>query len=460
VGVRVVGLACVGLWATVAAAAGDEVAPAERLRAHVEFLAGDALRGRASGSAEERIAAEYAAAMLRAAGLQGAATTGGFVESVELVRQPFAGAPFVEAGGHRFEHGPAAAFYRLSAPPVEGPLVRLRPGAAADEVAGKVVLATLDPAAGRAGLGVLFELLEGGAAAVLVADAPAVAGFRDSLAGRPPSAATELARVPVQPRGLVLLGREASAAFALLPEGTPVRLGARLAEPVREATWNAVAMLPGTGDDGEAVLLSAHLDHLGVREGEAGGDPIFNGADDDASGVAAVLELARRLAQGGPARRTLLVALYGSEEKGGHGSRSFREDPPVRLARIVANLQFEMLGRPDPMVPERHLWLTGFERSTLGPWLAGRGARLVADPRPGENFFRRSDNYPLAVRGVVAHTVSSFGLHADYHRPSDEPQTLDYAHLADAVEQLVAPLRALLESDQRPAWVEGGQPGR
>ena len=174
-GVRVVGVACVGLWATVAAAAGDEVAPAERLRAHVEFLAGDALRGRASGSAEERIAAEYAAAMLRAAGLQGAATTGGFVESVELVRQPFAGAPFVEAGGHRFEHGPAAAFYRLSAPPVEGPLVRLRPGAAADEVAGKVVLATLDPAAGRAGLGVLFELLEGGAAAVLVTDAPAVA---------------------------------------------------------------------------------------------------------------------------------------------------------------------------------------------------------------------------------------------------------------------------------------------
>lgn len=453
-------VAMAGLWAACAVAAAGPEDLVLRLRAHVEFLAGDALRGRASASGDERIAAEYAAAMLRAHGLEGAAENGGYVERVDLVRQPFASAPYLEAGGRRFEHGAALAFYRLSGVPVEGPLVRLRPGAAAEEVAGKVVLAQLEPGAGRAALGVLFDLMEGGARAVLVADAPAVASFRTALAGRAPEAATELATAPVRARGLVLLGPEASAVFASLPEGTPVRLDAKLGATVHETTWNALAHLPGTGSDGEAVLLSSHLDHLGVKADEAGGDTIFNGADDDASGVAAVLEMARLLAEGGPTRRTLLVALFGSEEKGGHGSRAFRERPPVRLARIAANLQFEMLGRPDPLVPPRHLWLSGFERSTLGPWLAGRGARLVADPRPAENFFRRSDNYALATRGVVAHTVSSFGLHADYHRPSDEPRLLDYAHMADAVASLVGPVRALLDASERPAWVEGGQPGQ
>ena len=95
-------------------------------------------------------------------------------------------------------------------------------------------------------------------------------------------------------------------------------------------------------------------------------------------------------------------------------------NPPVPLTQIVADLQFEMLGRPDPKVPPGTLWLTGFERSTLGPELARQGAALVADPHPEQNFFQRSDNYPLALRGVIAHTISSFGLHTDYHRPSDD----------------------------------------
>jgi Zn-dependent M28 family amino/carboxypeptidase len=180
-------------------------------------------------------------------------------------------------------------------------------------------------------------------------------------------------------------------------------------------------------------MLSAHLDHLGMNEALPGDDKIFNGADDDASGCVAVLELARVLAAGRRPRRTVYFVCFGSEERGGFGSRYFIEHSPVPLAKIVADLTFEMLGRPDAKVPAGTLWLTGFERSTLGPELARQGASLVADPHPEQHFFQRSDNYPLALRGVIAHTISSFGLHADYHRPSDEISKIDFSFMTRSI---------------------------
>jgi Zn-dependent M28 family amino/carboxypeptidase len=232
--------------------------------------------------------------------------------------------------------------------------------------------------------------------------------------------------------------------------------------PHRE-TWNALAMLRGSSQPGEVVLLTAHLDHLGVGRGNPmrpGGDVIYNGADDDASGVAAVLTLARLLARGPRPARSILFVLFGSEEIGGYGNRAFLEHPPVPLGSIVANLEFEMIGRPDPAVPAGTLWLTGFDRSNLGPELAKHGAHLVKDPHPREDFFRRSDNYALALQGVIAHTVSSFGMHRDYHRPSDELRTIDFRHMTEAIASMIAPVRWLADSGFKPAWNPGGQPGR
>ena len=77
--------------------------------------------------------------------------------------------------------------------------------------------------------------------------------------------------------------------------------------------------------------------------------------------------------------------------------------------KLVANLEFEMIGRPDDKVKEEELWLTGYERSDLGPELAKRGAKLVQDPHPEQNFFQRSDNIQLARAGIIAHTVSKMG---------------------------------------------------
>lgn len=225
-----------------------------------------------------------------------------------------------------------------------------------------------------------------------------------------------------------------------------------------KATWNAIGVLRGS-QPGEAIMLSAHLDHLGVNESLTG-DKIFNGADDDASGSVAVLELARVLAAGKRPRRTIYFVCFGSEERGGYGSRYFIAHSPVPLPEIVANLTFEMLGRPDEKVPGGKLWLTGYERSTLGPELARQGAALVADPHPEQNFFRRSDNYPLALRGVIAHTVSSFGLHTDYHRPSDDISKIDFPFMTRSLNSLVKPVRWLANSTFRPAWLPGQAPTR
>ena len=233
----------------------------------------------------------------------------------------------------------------------------------------------------------------------------------------------------------------------------------RGAPEVEATTTNVVGILRGNDPtlSKDTILLSAHLDHLGVREGMPG-DNIFNGADDDASGVTAVLELAEALAAGPKPKRTVVFALFGSEEIGGWGARYFQEHPPTPIESFVANLEFEMIGRPDPAVAAHTLWLTGYERSNLGPELAKHGARLVADPHPEQNFFRRSDNYVLATKGIIAHTVSSFGLHSDYHRPSDDLSRVDFKHMTEAIASMVEPVRWLINSDFKPAWNNGGKP--
>jgi hypothetical protein len=242
-----------------------------------------------------------------------------------------------------------------------------------------------------------------------------------------------------------------------LPARTQQRLS-RLEDTPRTETWNAIAILRGTDLASEVVLLTAHLDHLGIGPANAAGDTIYNGADDDASGTTAVLTLARALTSGPRPRRTIVFALFGSEEIGGFGNQAFLAHPPVPLASIVANLEFEMIGRPDPAIPADDLWLTGFDRSNLGPELARHGAHLVADPHPTQNFFRRSDNFALARQGIIAQSVSSFGLHKDYHQPSDELSKIDFPHMVNAIASMIEPIRWLANTTWRPAWNPNGRP--
>jgi Zn-dependent M28 family amino/carboxypeptidase len=228
---------------------------------------------------------------------------------------------------------------------------------------------------------------------------------------------------------------------------------------VEATTTNVLGILPGRDAvlKNETILLSAHLDHLGVGR-EVNGDKIYNGADDDASGVTAVLELAKALTTRARPKRTVVFALFGSEEIGGFGARYFLEHLPVPFESLIANLEFEMIGRPDAAVAPHTLWLTGYERSNLGPALKLFGARLVADPHPEQHFFQRSDNIVLARKGIVAQTVSSFGLHTDYHRPSDDLAHIDFAHMTEAIQSMVGPVRWLVNSSFKPEWNPGGRP--
>jgi len=246
-----------------------------------------------------------------------------------------------------------------------------------------------------------------------------------------------------------------------LPDPLPPRTQQRIAkfqDVPRKETWNAVAILRGTTSPDEVILLTAHLDHLGIGPANAAGDTNYNGADDDASGTTAVLTLAHILATGPRPKRTIVFALFGSEELGGFGNRAFLAHPPVPLTDIVANLEFEMIGRPDPAVPAGTLWLTGYDRSNLGPELAKHGAHLVDDPHPKANFFRRSDNYALAQQGIIAQTVSSYGLHKDYHQPSDEIGTIDFTHMTNAIASMVDPICWLANSSWKPEWLPGRKP--
>jgi Zn-dependent M28 family amino/carboxypeptidase len=255
---------------------------------------------------------------------------------------------------------------------------------------------------------------------------------------------------------------------APLPNPLPERLAGYLKkhgfdQNERTDTWNALGLLRGTDAGtgpavaGEVILLTAHLDHLGLGEA-VNGDSIYNGADDDASGTTAVLELARALSKGQRPRRSILFVLFGSEELGGYGNAYFLEHPPVRLTQIVANLEFEMIGRPDPALPAKTLWLTGYERSDLGPALTQHGAAISADPHPDQHFFQRSDNYALAKKGIVAQTVSSFGLHKDYHQPSDEIAKIDFDFLTHSISSMAGPVRWLATTTWRPQWKAGGRP--
>ena len=182
------------------------------------------------------------------------------------------------------------------------------------------------------------------------------------------------------------------------------------------AAVNVLGVLPGREPRlrDEAIVVSAHYDHLGIGR-PVNGDSIYNGAADDASGTTAVLEVARLLGRQRPApRRTVVFLLATGEERGMLGTRWYLNHPVVPLDHTVANLNVEMIARPDSLAggPGK-AWLTGFERSTMGPMLREAGIPIVADPRPEQHYFERSDNYPFARRGVVAHTLSSFGFHDD-----------------------------------------------
>lgn len=437
------------------------------IRAQLSFLASDALQGRGSGTGYERIAAEYIGSQFRQFGLEpggdaDASGNKGFVQRVPLETSKFTEPPAltVTSGSdtHKWQFGRDFLVSFLRAHKLSGELQVIDPSGTPAK--GAVVVVKMpgnaNPDERRA---VMMKAFSAGSAAVVMPETEANRKTREAGDARLPNLPGRVAGAGDGQFAAISLRQDAVDVLAGLPAGARAEFGGAVEQSDGGATWNAIGVIRGTDPSGEAIMLSAHLDHLGVNE-QLTGDKIFNGADDDASGCVAVLEMARVLAAGKRPRRTIYFICFGSEERGGFGARYFISNSPVPLEKIVADFNFEMLGRPDAKVPPGTLWLTGYERSTLGPELVKQGAALVKDPHPDQNFFQRSDNYTLALRGVIAHTVSSFGLHTDYHRPSDDISKIDFPFMTRSINSLVKPIQWLANTTFKPTWLPGQAPGR
>ena len=219
---------------------------------------------------------------------------------------------------------------------------------------------------------------------------------------------------------------------------------------------NVVGILEGSDPvlKREFIVLSAHMDHVGIGV-PVNGDSIYNGADDDASGTTGVIELAEALSRpvARPKRSVLFLTVSG-EEHGLWGSAWFTEHSPVPIAQIVADLNIDMIGRnwKDTIV------VIGKEHSDLGATLdrvnrahSELGMKAIDDLWPEENFYFRSDHYNFARKGVPILFFFN-GTHADYHGPNDEPDRIDAEKEARIVRLVYLIAQEVGNAREKPAW--------
>ncbi|MBY0504251.1 MAG: M20/M25/M40 family metallo-hydrolase [Bryobacteraceae bacterium] len=429
---------------------------ADALKAHVSFLASDALEGRNSPSKGLDIAAEYIASRFRALGLKPLGDDGYF-QTADWTRSQVNPEGFqltLEASGKKYEI-PYSQVILEPAPKTAlagVTMTRLTleqaSQASDDTLRGQALLINLPPldrpvmqryAALRRRLLKLAPT-----AVVLIAEGQA-----------PPSrgGATlrSVADTPLLPAVIIRQPELASLTEAKLT----LNLAPALETPAKMR--NVAALLEGEDLRDQAVLVSAHYDHLGLAT--SGPDTVYNGANDNASGVAGVLEVAAALAKlPAKPRRSVLFLTFFAEEKGLLGARHYTLHPLLPLAQTVANLNFEQLGRTDSSEgPNLDMVnLTGFDFSNLKDTLAAAGAltgvRLVKNEKSSDAFFGASDNQPFADRCVVAHTASVTYEFPDYHQLGDEWRKLDYDNMAKVVRMLGTGVLLLANQQTRPAY--------
>lgn len=218
--------------------------------------------------------------------------------------------------------------------------------------------------------------------------------------------------------------------------------------------FNVIGVLEGKSKKDEYVIVSAHYDHIGMKK-EGEGDLIFNGANDDASGVTGVIALAEYFAKKGNERSIVFVA-FTAEEMGLVGSRYFGKG--IDASKFVAGINLEMIGK-EPGTGPKTAWLTGFERSDFGKIiqknLEGTGYKLFPDPYPKFRLFFRSDNASLARLGVPSHTFSTTQIDIDknYHQVSDEAETLDIGIITETIKAVAKGTESIINGEDTPTRV-------
>jgi hypothetical protein len=453
-----------------------ETVSADALRGHLSFLAADALGGRVNGSSGLDVAAEYVASRMRAAGLEPLGDDGYFQTAPAVVAVPRAsGFRFAVSTPEGAAEIPPEEFQMTTVEPIavtDVEIVKVPPGQSIDPdaIAGRAVLTEVEempPAPGRreaytARQRWTRELLAAQPALVVaVARGLRVpTGYFDSPTLIEPPSAT-------RPPGRVVTTSSAALArlYAALPPGRAQgRLTLEIAEPRRQPTSlrNVAGLLRGSDPSlsGTYVLVSAHYDGTGPRPGATGPDLIWNGANDDGSGTATVVELAAAFARlrAHPRRSIVFLAFFG-EEKGLLGSAYYAAHPLVPLAKTVADVNLEHLGRTDSTERSKAgtASVTGYDYSDLPAIFeaAGRttGIEVYRDARRSGPFFAGSDNYSLASVGVVAHTVCVvFEDFADYHGAGDEWPKIDFANMERTARMVGAAVLMIADATAEPRW--------
>ncbi len=412
----------------------------------VSFLASDEMKGRDTPSPELTRAGEYVADQFKSAGLVGGAADGTFFEKSTIKTIAF---PFDEikcdAEGKPQEHfGLFAAgkedVHLEGVPAIfdaNNPKIKLSGIAIVD-----VTDLTGRGAAIRTGSRIAAAQQSGAEAVLLVTkpDSPLIATAQRA---RRPRLVRRRSRISIPALLVTSVKKDAN-----------YQLSVPAAKPGETEVANVIGLIRGSDEAlaDEAIIFTAHLDHIGFQPGLP--DPVFNGADDDASGVTGVLMLAKAFGalKQKPKRTVIFMAFWG-EEKGLLGSKQYTSKPTWPLDKIVANINLEMIGRPEGGAHNK-CWMTGWDQSNLGSELA-RGAKRVGvevfnHPRFSAMLYRASDNFSFVKKGVIAHSFSAGSMHSDYHQVTDHWQKLELKHMTQVIRGVFAGSLPLADGEWTP----------
>jgi hypothetical protein len=428
---------------------------ADSLRGHVAFLASDLLEGRGTPSRGQDLAVEYIAAQFRRAGLEPAGDDGYFqtanwqyaerrADDVNFSVSAGGATINVAAGGVTGNFLDPLAL--AATPAVFMPWKEALENSAAAN--GKVLVVPAAPVPGAARQ--LQEKLKSKPALVIMIDREKRHGAGTGGWLVNPEQAAVQGAAPV----LILHAPDAAAALEKGGASVTARVAAATLRPVK--LRNVVGVLRGSDPalKNTYVLMTAHHDHVGIRGGE-----VFNGANDDASGVVSVIEAARQLASRKERpRRSIVFMTFFGEELGMLGSKHYARHPVFPLKDTVVNINLEQTGRTDDSEgkQENSIAMTGFDFSTVGEMLKKSadqtGIRLWKHASFSGAFFSRADNQSLADVGVPAHTLSVAYGFSDYHGKDDTWDKLDYENMARVTRMLAQGVYDIANDSQRPVW--------
>jgi hypothetical protein len=220
--------------------------------------------------------------------------------------------------------------------------------------------------------------------------------------------------------------------------------------------YNVIGVLPAPGGLDRKWIFSAHYDHIGIIN-EVNGDSIANGADDDASGVATVIELARKFKNGPQPEKAIYFVAFAGEELGLFGSKYLANT--LNSDSIEALLNFEMVGKVNMDLGPESVYISGFDLTYLPQDMANNinddNFMIFPDPYPHLNLFTRSDNAPFAAYGIAAHSVSSYSeTDHTYHQVNDELELIDVEHMEKLINEIYNATLPLLNLTYDPGLID------